>query len=65
MVDKNNVEIKIGDVVECIDPIEGCLVKGKTYKVQGLREEEKRIVIIPDERNLEGHYLSRRFILKN
>lgn len=55
-----------GDVVELVNAsmaIEGMLTPVKLYTVEGLREEEGRIVIT-DDRGLEGWYRADRFIAR-
>lgn len=51
--------------VVCEDPIEGCLSKNKKYLIKALRPDEGRVVLIPDDRGLEGHYKSSRFRVLN
>lgn len=54
-------EIEVGDEIWCEAPIEDFLTYEKSYKVIGLRPEEKRVVVI-DDRGLEGWFNSDRFI---
>lgn len=61
MKDKLGQELKVKDLVLCVDPIEGFLLKDKVYEVKDLRESDGRVVLIPDERGMEGHYKSSRF----
>lgn len=63
MKDSKENEIKIGDEVICLNPIEGFISSTKIYKVLGLVKESQRIIINPDERGLEGHYRSDRFLV--
>lgn len=63
MKDLKENEIKVGDEVICLNPIDGFLSSSKIYRVIGLIEESQRIIINPDERGLEGHYRSDRFIV--
>lgn len=55
-----------GDVLELASEdkaIEGMITAGKRYVVDGLREEEGRVVI-KDDRGLEGWYRADRFIAR-
>lgn len=63
MKDKNGTELKIGQLVTCVEPLEGFL-EDKEYKILGLLEDSGRIVINPDKRGIEGHYKSTRFVVK-
>ncbi len=66
MKDSVGNRIYEGDVVELASPdkaIDGMLTPVKLYTVDGLREEEGRIVI-KDDRGLEGWYRADRFITR-
>ena len=60
MKDNQGNEILVGDLVKVVNGIEGMIEIDNTYKVEGLREEEGRIVVT-DDRGLEGWYKADRF----
>lgn len=59
---KDQVEIKAGDKVKCVDPIEGYL-EHKEYIVVDVLPASLRIVINPDLTGKEGHYKATRFVV--
>lgn len=63
VLDARGREILPGDIVRCVDQISGCITLLVEYRVESLRPEESRIVINPDDRNLEGWYAAKRFEL--
>jgi hypothetical protein len=62
MKDYVGEEIELGDEVYVMKPIDGFINDEKVYKIEGFRPDENR-VIITDDRGLEGHYESTRFVV--
>lgn len=65
MKDANGTELKKDDVVQVVDGIEGFFNTGEYYTVEGFQEASNRIVVNPDARGMEGHYLARRVVKVN
>lgn len=63
VLDARGRELLPGDFVRCVSEISGCITLQVEYRVESLRYEESRIVINPDDRNLEGWYAAKRFEL--
>jgi hypothetical protein len=63
VLDARGRELRPLDIVRCVDEISGCITLNLEYRVESLRAEEFRIVIKPDDRNLEGWYAGKRFEL--
>ena len=61
MKDVNGIEIKVGDLVECVETGVIGISKGKKYKVLEYFPDSQRVKINPDDRGVEGHYLPKRF----
>ena len=61
VVDIHGKPIERGDVVVCLEPIDGYLVYGGLYTVAGVIQGEGRIIIDPDLSSKEGHFRSTRF----
>ena len=61
MTDRLGNELQQFDQVLCIDPIEDFITLNVKYRVQGLRSDENRVVIL-DDTGREGWYKASRFV---
>ena len=59
--DKTGKIIQDGDVVVCLEPIEGYLAMNGLYTVKEVLNESGRISICSDLTGREGHFKSTRF----
>ena len=59
--DRNGVMIEPGDVVVCVEPIDGFIALNGLYTVKDVLPEEFRIAIEPDLSGKLGHFKASRF----